>query len=94
MKFKRILFLVILAALLFGLSGCFPGDGRNNPDNVAGFFWGIWHGWIAPISLIRMLFNDSIRIFEAYNNGFWYSFGFYMAIISGFGGLSIWRSRD
>ncbi|MCL2284962.1 MAG: hypothetical protein FWC32_01195 [Firmicutes bacterium] len=94
MKYKRILLLVILAALLFGLSGCFPGDGSKTPDNVAGFFWGIWHGWIAPISLIRMLFNDSIRIYEVNNNGFWYSFGFYMAIISGFGGLSIWRSRD
>lgn len=95
MKLKRVLLLVLLAALILSLSGCFPGDGTYTYDNVAGFFWGIWHGWIAPISLIRMLFNDNITIFEVYNNGFRYSLGFYMAIISGFGGLSLWRkSRD
>ena len=59
----------------------------------AGFFSGIWHGWIAPISLVVGFFKSEIRIYEIYNAGWWYDFGYYMAIISGFGGLSFLR-RD
>jgi len=73
------------------LSGCVPGDGRNTPEEPAGFFWGIWHGWIAPISLILSLFNDSFSIYEVNNTGWWYDLGFYMAIISGFGSISLFR---
>ena len=68
-----------------------PGDGTYGIDDPAGFFWGVWHGWIAPISLIWGFFNSGIRIYEVYNTGWWYDFGFYMAIISGFGGLSFFR---
>lgn len=75
----------------FLLIGCFPGGGSSMPDDPAGFFSGIWHGWIAPISLIYGLFNDSISVYEIHNTGWWYDFGFYMAIISGFGGLSLFR---
>lgn len=38
--------------LMVMLAGCIPGDGKHNEENKAGFFWGVWHGWIAPISLI------------------------------------------
>lgn len=73
------------------LTGCVPGDGANNNQDLAGFFWGIWHGWIAPISLIIGLFNPDIRLYETYNSGWWYDFGYYIAIISGFGGISLFR---
>lgn len=84
---------LVLAALLFTLSGCIPGDGRNSPAQPAGFLWGIWHGWIAPVSLIIGLFNNQIRVYEPFNTGWWYDFGFYMAIIGGFGGLSLFRRK-
>jgi len=91
---KKILFLLILTvALVFVLAGCVPGDGTYTAAKPAGFFWGIWHGWVAPISLIIGIFNDSIRIYEPVNTGWWYDFGFYMAIISGFGGLALVRRR-
>ncbi|NLM50865.1 MAG: hypothetical protein GX196_07935, partial [Clostridiaceae bacterium] len=61
--------------------------------NPAGFFWGVWHGWIAPLSLILGLFDKNIGIYETSNNGWWYDLGFYMAIISGFGGLSLFRKK-
>lgn len=54
---------------------------------------GIWHGWIAPLSLIVGLFNSAIRVYEPYNTGWWYDFGFYMAVIAGFGGLALVRRR-
>lgn len=81
------------ALMLLVLTGCVPGDGTYTSANPAGFFWGIWHGWIAPISLIMGLFNRNVSIYETINTGWWYDFGFYMAIISGFGGLSLFRNR-
>jgi hypothetical protein len=82
-----------LALIAAWFSGCVPGDGACSFEDPGGFFWGIWHGWIAPISLIWGFFNSEIRIYEAYNTGWWYDFGYYMAIISGFGGLSLIRRR-
>jgi hypothetical protein len=88
---KRILLLILILSLLTTLTGCVPGDGKNNTDNPAGFFWGIWHGWVAPLSLILSLFDKNISIYEVSNTGFWYDFGFYISIISGFGGVSLFR---
>lgn len=92
---KRILLLgVVSVVMLFLLTGCAPGDGTYTAAKPAGFFWGIWHGWIAPISLIIGLFNKSIRVYETMNTGWWYDFGFYIAIISGFGGISLVRKKN
>lgn len=91
---KRIIVLGILITLiLFTLTGCIPGDGTYILSRPAGFFWGVWHGWIAPISLIMGIFNNNIRVYEIVNTGWWYDFGFYIAIISGFGGLSLTRKK-
>ena len=50
-----------LTACVFGLCGCVPGDGSCTLDDPAGFFSGVWHGWIAPISLIWGFFDPSVR---------------------------------
>lgn len=91
---KRTIGLVLLMIfVLFLLTACVPGDGKNTSDDPAGFFWGIWHGWLAPISLIVGIFNKSIRVYEIHNTGWAYDLGFYMAIISGFGGLRLVRKQ-
>lgn len=90
---KIILRAVIIIVFALILIGCLPGDGSYTEQDTAGFFWGIWHGWIAPVSLIIGLFRDGIRVYEVNNSGWWYDFGFYMAIISGFGGLSLFRKK-
>lgn len=84
---------IVLVLLATVLAGCFPGGGHAVPDDPAGFFLGIWHGWIAPISLIVGIFKDGVRVYEVHNTGWFYDFGFYMAIISGFGGLSLFRKE-
>ena len=84
---------IILLIFLFLLTSCIPGDGKHTADKPAGFLWGIWHGWIAPISLIISIFNPSIRIYETANIGWWYDFAFYIAILGGFGGISLTRKR-
>jgi len=86
----RLLVLVFFAVMLV-MSGCFPGGRSYSPEEPAGFFSGIWHGWIAPLSLIVGLFEHDVRIYETFNTGWWYDFGFYIAIISGFGGVALKR---
>lgn len=93
MRKKLFLLFITISVMVLTLTGCAPGDGTYTVSNPAGFFWGVWHGWIAPISLIVSLFNKNIRVYEVLNTGWWYDFGFYMAIISGFGGLSLSRKR-
>ena len=94
MKNKRLVMLWMLMLLLPALlTACAPGDGANSAANPAGFFSGVWHGWIAPITLVISIFNRHIGIYEVYNNGFWYDLGFYMAVISGFGGLALSRRK-
>ena len=92
-KKRIIIFMLLFLFCLFMLTGCVPGDGTYTPERPAGFFWGIWHGWIAPVSLVLSIFKDNISIYEPINTGFWYDFGFYIAIISGFGGLSLSREK-
>jgi hypothetical protein len=84
---------VLGVGLCLLLTGCIPGDGDHNAANPAGPLWGVWHGWIAPLSLVMHLFDPIYRVYEVNNTGIWYDLGFYVAVISGFGGLSLVRSR-
>ncbi|MCM8901778.1 MAG: hypothetical protein PWR01_1573 [Clostridiales bacterium] len=93
MSTKKMVLLTFVVLLLFLLVGCIPGDGTHTPDRPAGFFWGIWHGWLAPLSLIIGFFDRSIRIYEVNNSGWFYDLGFYIAVISGFGGISFVRRK-
>ena len=93
MKKRAVFIVLILLVFMFCMTGCLPGDGKATVSHPAGFLWGIWHGWMAPISLIGEIFNKSIRLYETANTGWWYDFGYYIAIISGFGGLSLFRSK-
>jgi len=93
MKHRKLALFVLSVFVLIALTGCIPGDGSIDATNPAGFFWGIWHGWLAPLTLIISLFDKNINIYEINNSGFWYDLGYYMAIISGFGGLSLARKK-
>jgi hypothetical protein len=92
-KTKALLIILLLILTSLMITGCVPGDGTYTIEKPAGFFWGIWHGWIAPFSLIFGLFRPGIRIYEVMNTGWWYDLGFYAAVISGFGGFSLTRSK-
>lgn len=93
MKKKVVVLGLMLVLVLLLLTGCLPGDGTYSVEEPAGFLWGIWHGWVAPISLLMGLIGKDIRVYEVFNTGWWYDFGFYIAIISGFGGLSLFRHK-
>lgn len=89
---KRILVCMVVLALMLALTSCLASvnDASAEP---AGFFLGIWHGWVAPIALVGRLFYPDLRIYAPNNTGWWYEFGFYIAIIGGFGTISLARSK-
>lgn len=90
---KRVLVILLVIMLGLLLTGCMPGNPRYTTEKPAGFFWGVWHGWIAPISLIVKLFNPAVLIYETANSGWWYDFGYYIAVAGGFGSFAFSRRR-
>lgn len=92
-KSKIIKLSILMISLLLVLTACVPGNGSYTSNKPAGFFSGIWHGWIAPFSLFFSIISRSIRMYEPINTGFGYDLGFYMAIISGFGGITFSRKK-
>jgi hypothetical protein len=79
MNSLRVIGIIILVLFIF--SSCVPGPNKleKTPDKegkIAGFFKGIWHGLLAPITFIISIFTTKIRFYEVHNNGFWYNFGF------------------
>ena len=53
----------------------------KEPDaQPAGFWGGLWHGLIAPITFLVSLFAEGVSIYETNNNGRWYEFGFMLGI--------------
>ena len=81
----------ILLASLILISACTAGHNslaniEAIDGNVAGFWLGLWHGFIVLFSFIASLFKDNVGIYEAHNSGGWYDFGFLMGVMMFFGG--------
>ena len=79
MKKTHLLCLVFLGALF--LTGCAAGPNTAahvaaSDGSIAGFWLGLWHGMIAPITFIISLFSNNVSFYEVHNNGGWYNFGF------------------
>jgi len=51
----------------------------------AGFWAGLWHGLISPITFLVSLFYPGVRIYETNNRGRLYDFGFVIGISGAFG---------
>lgn len=94
MRKKVFLLGIAVVSISFILTGCVPGDGTATIAKPAGFLWGVWHGWLAPVSLLIGLFNKDVRVYEIINTGWWYDLGFYIAVISGFGSISLSRKKS
>jgi hypothetical protein len=86
-KTARWLLLGGLALLV--LSGCAAGPNAfvDTGTDPAGFWLGLWHGLIAPITFLISLFTSEVNIYEVRNNGNWYDFGFVLGISIAFGGV-------
>jgi len=83
--------LVVAVIAMFLLTNCAPGHNTsehiaNSGGSVAGFWLGLWHGLISPITFVISLFNSKVNFYEVHNNGAWYNFGFILGVCSIFGG--------
>ncbi len=86
MKTGRVFYYLFLIVLLaFILSSCAPGNERFD-IGVAGFWAGLWHGFISLITFIISLFNDDVTICEVNNNGKLYNLGFILGAATFYGG--------
>ena len=85
LKVPYSLLLVVLVALI--LTSCAPGNEKFDTD-PAGFWMGLWHGFISLFTFIISLFNEKVTIYEVANSGNWYNFGFIAGVSIFFGGSS------
>lgn len=81
MNRRGLVLATLLIVVALALSACAPGanDLENVPaegGGVAGFWLGLWHGIISPITFFISLFRPDVSIYEVHNNGAWYNFGF------------------
>lgn len=81
----------VLVATLLVLVACAAGPNNVahvDAPHIAGFWLGLWHGAISPITFLFSLFNHHVSIYDVHNNGNWYNFGFMIgasAVFSGAG---------
>jgi hypothetical protein len=99
---KTIYLIILLVLVLGALTGCAarPNEFVNKAVAdmpVAGFWQGLWHGFISPVTFVISLFNPAVGMYDVYNNGGWYNFGFLLgagAILGGGGGGAARRRRS
>lgn len=87
-----------VALLVLALAGCAagPNPALDTGPDPAGFWLGLWHGFILPVTFIVSLFTDDVSIYEVQNSGNWYDFGYVIGlgmVLGGGGGGSARAAR-
>ncbi len=75
-KFIVIVLLVIITLTLPGVSHAFVIQSDYSSYEPAGFILGIWHGLLAPWSLISRWFINDVSMYAIHNTGWFYDAGF------------------
>lgn len=88
---KSISPIIVIAVTLLVIVSCAAGpnelvDSPNREGQVAGFWQGLWHGIISPVTFLVSLFSDNLHMYEVHNKGGWYNFGFLLGVSIIFGG--------
>ena len=100
MSRSRAALLVGLSLVALVLTACAaPGNdvAAQGVSQPPGFWLGLWHGVISPVTLIISWFSDSVGIYAVRNRGGWYDFGFMLGVSIVFGGSrgpGAYRGRD
>jgi len=87
---RKLLYISCCLALVFAL-GCAAGpsmseDVDDYDGKVAGFWRGLWHGLISPVTFVISFFAGGVHFYEVHNNGNWYNFGYLLGLLVLFGG--------
>src|ERR687897_2056227 len=98
-KGRFVLLAMLVVVLGVGLAACAAGpnpqlDVPPATGSVAGFWQGLWHGIISPVTFVISLFTADVNIYEVHNDGNWYDFGFVLGagILFGGGFFGVLRS--
>jgi hypothetical protein len=82
------------------VSACAPGGnplaGEALADaSPAGFFLGVWHGFIIIITFVVSLFSDAVGVYEVHNTGWSYNLGYLLGLMMalGSGGAASTKKR-
>jgi hypothetical protein len=83
--------LILVLLLLAIMTGCAPGPNimKGTPGekvSVAGFWLGLWQGFIAPFMFLISLFKSDVNIYEVHNNGALYNLGYLFGLACFLGG--------
>ena len=73
-------------ALLLSSCAAGPNTAAGTGEGLAGFWLGLWHGIIVPVTFVISLFTDKVSVYEVANNGNWYDFGFFLGVAIALGG--------
>lgn len=77
--------------LLFLASCAGPNDLAGHPG-AAGFWRGLLHGILAPITFLISLFTDRVAMYEVHNSGHLYDLGFLVGLCAVLGGSAARRA--
>lgn len=88
--------LLIIISIIFIVTGCASHYSPDSIDDPYGFFSGIWHGFVFPLSLAANIISWFLSLFDIFvfqdiqiigrpNTGFFYYVGFILGL-SGSGG--------
>lgn len=95
---KHYLVPIVLIAAVSVVAACAgPNTAANTvagDGTIAGFWWGLLHGCLAPITFFISLFKDNVSMYEVHNTGGWYDFGFVIGAGILFGGGGKASSRN
>jgi len=93
MKNKHLKLTTMVGVLVF-LTACAPQGERFSYENLAGFWWGLWHGMVVIFFFIGSWFSENVGIYATFNNGFWYNLGYLLGIGAIGKAVSFTRGRD
>jgi hypothetical protein len=82
MNRKKLIIIFLILVVTTSIVSCVP-TAYSSPR--AGFFYGLWHGFIILFSLIGKLLGFEVGIYASNNTGAMYWLGFIIGIF-GFGG--------
>lgn len=85
---KSIISIASFLVIIILFSSCAPAIDVESCTSREpyGFWGGLWHGIIAPVSFIISLFKEDVAMYAINNNGGWYDFGFVLGAGILFGG--------
>lgn len=80
--------LVLVGAIVLSSCAAGPNPATDAGADPAGFWLGLWQGFITPVTFVISLFTDDVSIYEVRNDGNWYDFGYVigLAVIFSSGG--------